>query len=398
MQLSLFERTTLEAVNAVGKTSGVYSHVSRSIGLTEHDMTERVQRGQFVVGRWQHKIRQVQQSLKSKGLIHNVERGEWALTETGKKELTYAPEKRAQVFFVTRHGISFWGDSSIAAELFPGEIELIVTSPPYLLTKARDYKNIGATEKEYVDGMTAALEQLLPCLTSTGSVVLNIGDSIKKGSGHQSLYKERLLIALEDKLGLHLVQKFVWFSPSKMPSGYWVTKAKRDCVQATEDFYWLSLNPKAKTNINQKVLVEYSDIQKRYMEAAQRKSPVAVRKKPSGQSANEETFYQAGNGAIPTNLLMATPEGANSPYSLYCKKHGLPRHPAMFNPDLPEFFIKYLTEPGDVVLDPYAGSGSTGKAAEDNGRHWVMFEQVREFVQGQVGCFQNQCLMEILYV
>ena len=130
MQLSLFERTTLEAVNAVGKTSSVYSHVSRSIGLTEHDMAERVKRGEFLVGRWQHKVRQVQQALKAKGLIYNMERGHWALTDAGKKELTYAPENRAQVFFVTRHGISFWGDSSIAAELFPGEIELIVTSPP----------------------------------------------------------------------------------------------------------------------------------------------------------------------------------------------------------------------------------------------------------------------------
>lgn len=390
MQLSLFEHAVLEGVNQAGTTTGCYEITAQKVGLSSRDLQERTYKGRALVGKWQHKIRHVQQKLKSKGLVHNTGRNKWELTEAGKKSLVTAPARKAKLFFVTRYGMSFWGDSSVAAELFAGEIELIFTSPPYLLSKPREYQNIGNSEAEYVSGMVKAIEQLLPCLTSTGSVVLNIGNSAIKGAGYQSLYKERLLISLEDELQLHLVQKFVWISPSKMPTGYWVTQAKRDVVDVTEDIYWLSLNPKSKTGINQKVLVEYSEAQKRYIESATRKSPTSlVRKNPSGQYANESTFYRGGDGAIPSNLLFATPEGANSEYSLYCRENGLPRHPAMFSGALPSFFIQYLTEKEDVVLDPYFGSGVTGAEAEKLERHWVGFEVVKEYVLGQKGRFQN---------
>ena len=395
MQLSLFEFITLEATYEHGKTRHIYDAVGRKIGLTQKDMTERVQRGQFFVGKWQHKIRWIQQDLKAKGLIHSQKRGSWALTAKGRQALSFAPNNQATLYFVTKSGVSFWGDSSVASSLFPGEIELIITSPPYLLTNEREYRNIAKTESCYVVGMLHSMESLLKCLTPTGSVVLNIGDSIKKGTGYQSLYKERLLIGLEDKLGLHLVQTFVWYSPTKMPSGFWVTQAKRDCVQATENFYLLSLNPKNKKNINQKIKVDYSESQKKYIKNAKRKSPIK-RRMPSGQIANEETFYKDGGGAIPSNLLFANPEPPNSSYSQYCRAQGLPRHPAMFNPELSSFFIEYLTNRGDVVLDPYAGSGSVSYSAESLGRHWVNFEVVEEYVGGQMGRFDNPITVNFL--
>lgn len=386
MQLSLFDRHVLEGVAHSGSTTGCYVHVARKQGLTTNDMGERVQRGKFSVGKWQHRIRQVQQKLKDKGLIAPVNKGFWQVTSKGKQELTVIDRSSARLYFVTKNGMAFWGDSRHVGSMFPGEIDLIITSPPFLLTREREYQNVASSERDYVDGMVAAIESWLPCLSQTASIVLNLGDSIKSGMGHQSLYKERLLIALEDKLGLHLVQKFVWYSPSKMPSGYWVTKAARDCVTATEDFYWLSLNPKGCKASNKSVLVEYSEKQLEYLNSAYRKSPTTATR-PSGQSANESTFYQQREGAIPSNLLLATPEGAGSKYSAYCKEHHLPRHPAMFHHSLPEFFIRFLTDRGAVVCDTYSGSGNTPYAAEVQDRHWISWEVVKEYVLGHYGRF-----------
>lgn len=386
MQLSLFDRHVLEGVARSGSTAGCYGHVARKQGLSNEAMGERVQRGKFTVGKWQHRIRQVQQKLKDKGLIAPLDKGFWQITNKGKQELTVIDRTSARLYFVTKNGLAFWGDSRHVGTMFPGEVDVIITSPPFLLTKEREYQNVGATERDYVDGMVAAIESWLPCLSSTASIVLNLGDSIKSGTGHQSLYQERLLIALEDKLGLHLIQKFVWYSPSKMPSGYWVTRAGRDCVTATESFYWLSLAPKECKASNQSVLVEYSEKQLEYINSAYRKSPTAATR-PSGQSANEDSFYRQREGAIPTNLLLAAPEGAGSKYSAYCKERGLPRHPAMFHHSLPAFFVRYLTEKGDVVCDTCAGSGNTAFAAELEDRHWITWEVVKEYVLGHYGRF-----------
>lgn len=386
MQLSLFDKHVLEGVHLTGSTAGCYGHVAKRQGLTLLDMQEKVFRGEALVGKWQHRIRQVQQLLKRNGLIEPVSRGSWAVTQKGRLELNVASRHAVKLYFVTKSGLAFWGSSEHIGSMFPGEIDLIITSPPYLLTKEREYVNIGDDEASYVDGLVTAIESWLPCLTSTASIVLNLGDSTKKGAGHQSLYKERLLIALEDRLGLHLVQKFVWYSPSKMPSGYWVTHAKRDCVNATEDFYWLSLSPKTCKANNQSVLVEYSEKQREYIEAARRKSPVK-KTRPSGQNASDLSFYADNGGAIPSNLLLATPEGAKSAYSRFCKDNGLPRHPAMFDHALPEFFIRFLTDRGDVVCDTYSGSGNTAYAAEINNREWISFDVVREYVAGHYGRF-----------
>ncbi|GAB6071574.1 hypothetical protein JCM30760_26720 [Thiomicrorhabdus hydrogeniphila] len=382
MQLSLFETTVLQGIHATGTTKGCYSHIENSL---KTDMSETVQRGLAKVGKWQHRVRQIQQKLKEMALVDNGhKKGSWGITEKGRKVLGIVNHKIPKMYFQTAEGVAFWGDSTELTEAFIGQFDLIITSPPYLLTNHREYGHIGETEKDYVDGMVSSIEAFLPMLTPTASLVLNIGDSYKKGSGHLSLYKERLLIALEDKLGLHLVQNFVWYSPSKMPSGYWATRAKRDCVTSTENFYWLSLNPEQCKAKNQNVLVEYSENQKKYIEKAKNKSPIS-RKRPSGQVANEESFYQDNGGAIPSNLLFETPEGANSKYSQYCKEHGLPRHPAMYKYTLPQFFVNYLTSKGDVVFDPYSGSGNTALGAELSERHWVSCELAEKYVQGHYG-------------
>lgn len=305
------------------------------------------------------------------------------MTSKGRSNLTFSPMNQARAYFTTQNGISFWGDANAMPSLFHEEIDLIVTSPPYF-GHQREYGGFAGSEVGFVDEMVSIIEAWLRMLTNTASIVLNLGDVTEKGEGCLSLYKERLLLALRSRLGLKLVGKFYWISPTKMPTGHWVTKSRRDVVNAAEDCYWFSLNPKEVKANNRNVLVEYSEKQKQYIESSQRKSP-ARKKRPSGQAANAESFYVDNGGAIPNNLIYAVPEPAQSPYSKYCEEHGLPRHPAMFPAEVPEFFIRYLTERGDVCWDPFAGSAVSGVAAELNDRYWISSELGKEYVEGQIG-------------
>jgi DNA modification methylase len=69
-------------------------------------------------------------------------------------------------------------------------------------------------------------------------------------------------------------------------------------------------------------------------------------------------------------------------YLFKCRAAGLPIHPARFPPELPDFFIRYLTQPGQVVLDPFSGSNTTGSVAETLGRKWLSIELNADYVAG----------------
>jgi site-specific DNA-methyltransferase (cytosine-N4-specific) len=390
-QLPLFESTVLKATHIAGTTSKTYDYFANKIGLSESQMEKLTDSGKGgMVSKWKRRIRFIQQTLKSKGLIERGKNlGDWQVTGKGKECLTKAPRNSCQVYFVTKHGVAFWGDASTLSLIFKNEVDLIITSPPYLLTKNRSYGSLANDEASYVKALIEHVESWLPMLTQTGSIVLNLGPSYKKDAGHQSLYRERFLIQASDKLGLELVQKFTWWSPNKMPTGHYTTKLKTHCVNAVEDFYWMSLDPKQTKANNQAVLVSYSKRFKRMaLNSMGRKGGVSV-KRPSGHITNEDSFYSMNNGAIPHNLLIDVPEGSNSAYSQYCKANHLPRHPAMMPQRIPEFFINYLTDKEDFVMDPFFGSGKVGLAAETSGRYWAGSELVREYLDGAVSRFSE---------
>lgn len=383
MQLSLFEKSVLEGVKKHGTTAGAYEYVKQSMGLSDRDMSEMVQAGSWgQTKKWPRKIRYLQQTLKAAGLIKSGDkRGTWRTTEKGDSVLTKSSSGDLQIVFFTNYGVALWGDGKELAKHFKGEVEMIMTSPPYLLSRDRSYGNWGRTEKEYVRNVVQNVEAWLPLLTKSGSLVLNLGESTIPGTGQQSLSNERILIQLEDELGLHLVQKFVWENPVKQPTGYWVTRERKRCVFSTENLFWLSLDPKVTKADNRRVLRPYSQAQERLMgrlsnSDAERKS------RPSGLTSLEKTFYADNGGAIPRNLLRIPHEGANSEYSRECKKNNLPRHPAMFPYDLAEFFVKFITEESDLVADPCSGSFKLGEAAEKNKRFWAGSELFLENILG----------------
>ena len=120
------------------------------------------------------------------------------------------------------------------------------------------------------------------------------------------------------------------------------------------------------------------------------------------RSINDTSFLKENKGAIPPNGLnieegdpyaVSFLEIANTRsrdnYEKYCKKKGVEVHPARMQATLAEFFIRFLTEPGDLVFDPFAGSNTTGAEAEKLGRRWIATEPEKDYVIGSVARFKN---------
>jgi len=110
--------------------------------------------------------------------------------------------------------------------------------------------------------------------------------------------------------------------------------------------------------------------------------------RPSGH--NISTKFQTDNGgSVPPNLLAIANTDSNGKYQTYCKAHNVAPHPARFPAALPEYFIRMLTDRGDVVLDPFAGSCVTGEVCEMLGRRWLCSELDQTFLQGAKGRFDD---------
>ena len=108
--------------------------------------------------------------------------------------------------------------------------------------------------------------------------------------------------------------------------------------------------------------------------------------RPSGHDISGN-FATDNGGAIPPNLLAIPNTESNGPYQQYCKEHGIRPHPARFPTELPEYFVRFLTDKGDLVVDPFAGSCVTGEVAERLGRRWVCVDLEEEYLEGALGRF-----------
>src|SRR5262249_25107967 len=147
----------------------------------------------------------------------------------------------------------------------------------------------------------------------------------------------------------------------------WVTVRRLRAKDAINSVWWLALDPFVKAD-NRKVLRPYSESMKSLL-----KNGYKPKVRPSGHDISDK-FQRDNSGAIPPNLIELANTESNSYYLRRCNEEGIKPHPARFPAGLPEFFIKLLTEPGDIVLDPYAGSNVTGATAEALGRRWISVE------------------------
>jgi site-specific DNA-methyltransferase (cytosine-N4-specific) len=177
-----------------------------------------------------------------------------------------------------------------------------------------------------------------------------------------------------DELGFHLAQECFWYNPAKLPSpAEWVNVRRVRVKDSVEYIFWLSKHPMPKAD-NRNVLSEYSPDMKRLLMRGYR-----AKERPSGHKITHK-FQEDKGGSIPSNVIERGNNESNSEYIRRCMDEGLKPHPARFPSALPEFFIKLLTGPGDIVLDPFAGSNTTGAVAERLKRRWLACEVEPRYV------------------
>lgn len=289
--------------------------------------------------------------------------------------------------YQTRLGCAFLGDSLDLMQSLPDRsVNLVLTSPPYALHFKKEYGN--ADQNTYIDWFMPFAAQIQRLLTNDGSFVLNVGGAWTPGHPTRSLYHFELLLRLCRELKLYLAQEFYWYNPAKLPSpAEWVTVRKIRVKDAVECIWWLSKSPHPKAD-NQKVLTDYSPDMLRLI-----KKGYKAKVRPSGHVITHK-FRERG-GAIPPNVLIFGNNDATGTYMQRCKTAGRTPHPARFPVQLPTFFIRFLTDPSDLVLDPFAGSNTTGEAAEREKRHWLGFELERRYLEDSLLRFEETHLSPI---
>lgn len=280
----------------------------------------------------------------------------------------------SEVLYSTEFGKSILGDSLEVMRQMPSDsVDLVVTSPPYALHFKKEYGN--ADQQNYLNWFTPFSIEIRRILKPTGSFVLNIGGTWMPGSPSRSLYHFRLLLHLCDEIGFQFCQEFFWYNPAKMPApAEWVNVRRIRVKDSVEYIYWLGKTDFPKAD-NTKVLLEYSKDMQRLI-----KRGVVPTVRPSGH-AIKASFAADKGGAIPGNILICGNNESNSAYLSALKAAGRKIHPARFPADLPRFFISFLTDPGDLVLDPFAGSNTTGYVAETLGRQWIALEINAEYLR-----------------
>lgn len=278
---------------------------------------------------------------------------------------------QAKPCYKTDYGAAFNGDSrKFLAELSDKSVDLVITSPPFALQRQKEYGNI--EQQNYIQWFLTFAEIVHKKLKSTGSFVIDLGGAYQKGSPTRSLYNFRLLIHLCDEIGFFLAEDFYWYNPAKLPSPIeWVNKRKIRVKDSVNTVWWLSKTEFPKSDVT-KVLVEYSPRMKKLLENPEKF--YTPKNRPSGHQISE-SFSRDNGGAIPSNLLQISNTDSNSAYMTACKIIGEKQHPARFPAKLPEFFIKFLTDPDDLVIDIFSGSNTTGYVAETLRRKWMAFEE-----------------------
>jgi DNA modification methylase len=305
----------------------------------------------------------------------------FASTLTPPSELTIGFEP----FFETSKGLVLHEDSLEVLKKIPdSSVNLVFTSPPYALHFKKAYGN--ESQGDYLEWFLNFAREINRVLTDDGSFVLNIGGTWQKGQPTRSIYHYKLVVAMVEDVGFHLAQECFWYNPAKMPvPAEWVTVRRIRIKDAVEYVWWFSKTPWPKAN-NKKVLRPYS---KDMLRLAQRGVKTTVR--PSGHNITEswDKLHSGGSIApnviddeIPTEMLKMGNNASNDGYTKKCKEAGIKIHPARFPAQLPEFFVKLLTDEGDVVVDPFGGSMTTGSVCEALNRRWLGIDNVQEYLDG----------------
>jgi site-specific DNA-methyltransferase (cytosine-N4-specific) len=282
------------------------------------------------------------------------------------------PEPGIVPAYTTPRGRAYHADAlDVLRRQKSNSVALVFTSPPFALRRKKAYGNVSATE--YVEWFWPFAREIHRVLRPDGSFVYDLGGAWNPG-GTRSLFPYELVLRLGGLF--HLAQEVYWYNPSRLPTpAEWVTIRRTRVKDAVNTLWWLSKSDEPRAD-NRRVLRPYSRSMKRLL-----RDGYQTARRPSQHDIGPH-FRRDNGGAIPPNLLEIPNTRSQDDYFRRCRDAGLPIHPARFPAALPEFFIRFLTDPGQLVLDPFAGSNVTGQVAEALGRDWLSIEINADYVAG----------------
>ena len=264
------------------------------------------------------------------------------------------------------------GDSRLALASLKGQVDLIVTSPPYADARKQHYDSIHPDA--FAEWFLTFHEPMLAALKPTGSLVINIKDKVIDGQRHRYVWDT--IQAFTDR-GWFAIDDYIWSKPNPMP-GFWPSRL-RDGWE-----YCFHLSPTIRPHINfqavRQPIGSWSQSRLANLSATDKKRHNSGNK--SGFGRNISTWV-ARETVLPSNVLSIPLVGKNK------------GHPAVFPVELPSFFIKLLCPSGGLVVDPFGGSGTTGIAAYQEQRNFVMIDNNRLYCEQAQLRLRDECDLDV---
>ena len=253
-----------------------------------------------------------------------------------------------------------------------GSVDLIVTSPPYANQRASTYG--GIKPSEYVEWFLPIADQLHRVLKPTGTFVLNIKEPAINGERHT--YVIEIILEMR-KRGWLWTEEFVWHKKNCYP-GKWPNRF-RDAWERI-----LQFNKQRKFKMNQEsVMVPVGDWYESRMRNLSETDRTRDESKVGSGFGKKIENWLGRDRVYPTNVLHRATECGNR------------NHSATFPYWLPDWYIDLFTDPGDVVLDPFFGSGTTVLAALAKGRNAIGIEIYDRYFDDLTRQLQEQPRLEI---
>lgn len=273
------------------------------------------------------------------------------------------------------------------------KVGLILTSPPFPLNSKKKYGNLnGDGYKKWIESLAPLFSDLL---TDDGSIVIELGNAWEPKRPIQSLLPLESLLSFvkNEKANLRLCQEFICYNPSRLPSpAQWVTVNRIRTIDSYTHVWWIAKSDFPKSD-NRKILRPYS----KSMEALLKRKSYNSGKRPSEHVIGKKSFLKRNGGSIthnvieleqiddsrdirlPKNIFSFANTNSNDYFLKMCRDKGMQPHPARMPLSLAAFFIEFLTDEGDLVLDPFGGTNTTGYCAEKLGRKWFAIEADKKY-------------------
>lgn len=384
IQRALLFDPILDAYDAEGgeaDNAAVYQHVAQTLGVDANAYHSPVGEAQQTRNIFHRDVRFAQQTLRSKGLISRIGRGQWTLTQEGKQTLTKTEADRHMVAFSTELGVALWGNAlHVFDTVIHDDIHLCLTSPPYLGI-TRSYGTYH-DEQAYIDFLLAVLTPIREKMAPGANLALNISNDsvLRKQFGARSLYLEMLILALAKNLDLVLMDRLVWHAPDKAPKGYQVTHQRTHLTSRHEPILWFCNAPEQCLADNRRVLTPYNDQMKKLI--ANHGEQRARHLSDYHPNTRVGGFSKDNGGSIPSNILtFPTRCRSNQGVKTAARTLGLPVHGALYPVALADHLIRWLCPEYGLVVDPFGGYATTAWAAEQCRRRWATCELHWEYLR-----------------